>query len=48
MGFSERCFTERSEETPEEVEATVHDNRISSGGTFLKTKYWPSCARREY
>ena len=32
MGLSERYITERNEETPEEVQDTVHDNGSASGG----------------
>ena len=44
MGLSERHFAERNEETPEEVEGIVHDNESATGGTFLQTENWPSCA----
>ena len=42
--FQKFYTTERNEETPEEVEGTIHDNRSASGGTFSHTKYRPSCA----
>ena len=44
VGVSKRYTTEKEEETPKEVEGTVHDNGGASGGTFLQTKYLLSCA----
>ena len=34
MGFSDRYPTIRNEETPKEMEGTIHDNGSASGGTF--------------
>ena len=44
MGFWERYPTERKEETPEEMERTVHDSGSATGGTLLQTKNWATCA----
>ena len=44
VGFLERYTTERNEETPKEVEGTIHDNGSATRDKFLQTKYRPSCA----
>ena len=44
MGISKRHNPERKQETPKEVEGTVHDNGSAPRGTFLQTEYQSSCA----
>ena len=38
MGFSASYPTEGNEETPKEMEWTIHDNGSPSEGTYLQTE----------